>query len=199
ICHGFGAWDCHGYHGECRFSMDSYDLGVSGDTTDMVQLTMEFVDEDVEGIRPVATVHVDLTLEQLDLAAKHSNLVSLKESGSQSVEELGDKRADFEVVMVDEDFEFVIIDEVVPPSIRKFDKSESMSQDISEHMGFAVLITYPRLYKFMPYGACGHIFLCFSYLFISGAHGGTVDLVEAVDAAQPKLLENLAEKPLSGQ
>ena len=123
----------------------------------------------------------------------------MKESGSQSVEELGDKRVDFKVVMVDEDFEVVIIDEVVPPSIRKIDRSESMSQDISEHMGSVVLITYSRLYKFMPYGACGHIFLYFSYLFISGAHGGTVDLVEAIDAAEPKLLENLAKKPPSGQ
>uniref|UniRef100_A0A2N9J5S9 Uncharacterized protein n=1 Tax=Fagus sylvatica TaxID=28930 RepID=A0A2N9J5S9_FAGSY len=152
ICHDFGAWDCHGYRGacrfstalvhgiamamECRFSMDSYDLGVSGDTTDLVQLTMEFVDEDV----------VPLNVE--------ADVLECRTVGSQSVEELGDKRADFKVVMVDEDFEVVIIDEVVPPSIRKFDRS---------------------------------------------AHGGTVDLVEAIDAAEPKLLENLAKKPPSGQ
>ena len=36
--------------------MDSYDLGVSGDTTDLVQLTMEFVDEDVVPLNVEADV-----------------------------------------------------------------------------------------------------------------------------------------------
>uniref|UniRef100_A0A2N9J1C5 Uncharacterized protein n=1 Tax=Fagus sylvatica TaxID=28930 RepID=A0A2N9J1C5_FAGSY len=76
--------------------MDSYALGVSGDTMDLVPLTIEFVDEDVEGIGLAAAEQAKLIVEQLDFAAEHLDLVSLEELGPQSIEELDDKRANSE-------------------------------------------------------------------------------------------------------
>ena len=54
ICHNFSAWDCHGF--AAWFLMDSYALGVSGDTMDLVPLTIEFVDEDVVPLNVEANV-----------------------------------------------------------------------------------------------------------------------------------------------
>ncbi|GMY33436.1 hypothetical protein FCV25MIE_28678, partial [Fagus crenata] len=85
-----------------EFLMDSFALGVSGDIMDLVLLIMKFVDEELEGIGLAAAELAKHTIEQLDFAAEHSDLFSLEELGPQSVEELGDKRANSEVVMVDE-------------------------------------------------------------------------------------------------
>ena len=49
------------------------------------------------------------TVEQLDFAAEHSDLVSLEKLGPQSVEKFGDKQANSEVVMVDEVVPFVYV------------------------------------------------------------------------------------------
>ncbi len=54
ICHDFSAWDRHGF--AAWFLMDSYALGVSGDTMDLVPLTIEFVDEDVVPLNVEANV-----------------------------------------------------------------------------------------------------------------------------------------------
>ncbi len=55
-----------------------------------------------EGIGLAAAEQAKLIVEQLDFAAEHLDLVSLEELGPQSIEELDDKRANSEVVMVDE-------------------------------------------------------------------------------------------------